>query len=345
MRTVYCDDHRHQDGKAELIDGKLMPCFEMPRRADMILARVMDVKLGEVLAPRDFGTAPIKRVHKANFVDFLPGAWDAWVKQHGAYDALPLNWAARGMRAIEPDVIDGKLSYYSFDAGTPITAGTWRAITGSANVALTGQAMVTAGEGAVFSLCRPPGHHAGSDFYGGYCFFNNAAVATQAFLDAGAKRVAILDVDYHHGNGTQEIFYERDDVLTVSIHADPKQEYPYFLGHADETGAGKGKGFHKNFPLPWGTAWSTYDAALKESLKMIAGFGADVIVVSLGVDTFEHDPISKFKLRHDDYLRIGEAIAKAGKPTLYVMEGGYAVEALGVNAVNVLTGHDSAAKR
>src|SRR5258706_268335 len=198
MKTVYSDDHRHQDGRAGLIDGKLMPCFEMPRRADMIHARVREVGLGEVLAPREFGVDPVKRVHKPNFVEFLRGAWDLWVKQHGAYDALPLNWAARGMRAIEPEAIDGKLSYYSFDAGTPITAGTWRAITASANVALTGQAMVAAGESAVFSLCRPPGHHAGSDFYGGYCFLNNAAAAGQAFLDCRAPRNAILDVDYHH---------------------------------------------------------------------------------------------------------------------------------------------------
>jgi acetoin utilization deacetylase AcuC-like enzyme len=344
MKTVYSDEHRHQDGKAELIDGKLMPCFEMPRRADMIHARVREVGLGEVLAPRDFGVDPVKRVHKPNFVEFLRGAWDLWVKQHGAYDALPLNWAARGMRAIEPEVIDGKLSFYSFDAGTPITAGTWRAITASANVALTGRAMVAAGERAVFSLCRPPGHHAGSDFYGGYCFFNNAAVAAQAFLDGGAKRVAILDVDYHHGNGTQEIFYERDDVLTISIHADPRQEYPYFLGFADEVGAGRGKDFHMNLPLRWGTAWDSYEAALKTALKKLTAYGPDAIVVSLGVDTFEEDPISKFKLRHDDYLRIGEAIAKAGKPTLFVMEGGYAVEALGVNAVNVLTGYEQGAR-
>ena len=241
--------------------------------------------------------------------------------------------------------IDGKLSYYSFDAGTPITAGTWRAITAAANVALTGQAMVAAGESAVFSLCRPPGHHAGSDFYGGYCFFNNAAVAAQAFIDGGAGRVAVLDVDYHHGNGTQEIFYERDDVLTISIHADPKQEFPYFLGHADETGVGRGKGFHVNLPLRWGSAWDKYEAALEAAVKGLIRYGPEAVVVSLGVDTFEHDPISKFKLRHDDYLRIGQAIAKAAKPTLFVMEGGYAVEALGVNAVNVLTGYEQVSRR
>lgn len=341
MKTVYTEDHRLQDGKAELIDGKLMPCFEMPKRAEIIINRVREVKLGEVVPPRDFGVEPIKRVHRARFVDFLRDAWGEWVKAHGEYDALPLNWRAPGMRRDRiPDAIDGKLSYFSIDAGTPITAGTWKAITASANVALTGQAMVDAGERAVFALCRPPGHHAGSDFYGGYCFFNNAAIAAQEFREAGADRVAILDVDYHHGNGTQEMFYTRPDILTISIHADPRQEYPFFLGFADEIGEGAGEGFHLNLPLPWGSAWDAYKPALETAIARVRDYGADVLVVSLGVDTFEQDPISKFKLRHEDYLQMGRMIAGLGLPTLFVMEGGYAVEALGINAVNVLQGFE-----
>ena len=343
MKTVYTDDHRLQDGKSELIDGKLLPCFEMPRRADIILARVRAAKLGEVVAPEDFGLDPVRRVHKANFVEFLRTAWDEWVTAHGAYDALPLNWPARGMRSIEPEAIDGRLGYYSFDAGTPITAGTWRAVTAAANVALTGRRLVAAGERAVFALCRPPGHHAGGDYYGGYCFLNNAAIAAQAFRDDGAARVAVLDVDYHHGNGTQEIFYGRGDVLTISIHADPKQEFPFFLGHADETGAGAGEGFHLNLPLRWGSGWNEYRPALETALARIRDFGADALVVSLGLDTFAEDPISKFKLRHDDYPEMGGMIAALRLPTLFVMEGGYAVEALGVNTVNVLAGFEQAA--
>ncbi len=343
MKTVYTDDHRLQDGKSELIDGKLVPCFEMPKRADIILARVRAAKLGEVMPPEDFGLDPVRRVHKANFVEFLRIAWDEWVKAHGAYDALPISWMARGMRSIEPEVIDGRLGYYSFDAGTPITAGTWRAAAAAANVALTGRRLVAAGERAAFALCRPPGHHAGSDTYGGYCFLNNAAIAAQAFRDGGAARVAVLDVDYHHGNGTQEIFYGRGDVLTVSIHADPKQEYPFFLGHADETGAGAGAGFHLNLPLRWGSAWDKYRPALQTAISRIRGFGADALVVSLGLDTFAEDPISKFKLRHDDYPEMGGMIAALRLPTLFVMEGGYAVEALGINTVNVLAGFEQAA--
>jgi acetoin utilization deacetylase AcuC-like enzyme len=343
MKTIFTEDHRLQDGKAELIDGKQMPCFEMPRRAEIVIARVRDQKLGEVMAPERFGVDPVLRVHKPDYVRFLETAWTEWVGQHGNYDALPLNWIAPGMRRLLPETIDGKLSYYSFDAGTPITAGTWRAAVASAEVAMTGMKLVKGGERSVFSLCRPPGHHAGSDFYGGYCFFNNAAIAAQGFRDGGAARVASLDVDYHHGNGTQEIFYRRDDVLTISIHADPKQEFPFFLGHADERGEGRGEGAHLNLPLPWGIRWTEYGPALDTAMRRIAEFAPDAIVVSLGVDTFEKDPISKFKLKHEDYLRTGEVIAAAGKPTLFVMEGGYAVDELGINAVNVLQGFEAKA--
>jgi acetoin utilization deacetylase AcuC-like enzyme len=343
MKTIFTEDHRLQDGKAELIDGKLMPCFEMPRRAEIVIARVRDQKLGEVVAPERFGVDPVLRVHKPDYVRFLETAWGEWIGQHGNYDALPLNWIAPGMRRLLPETIDGKLSYYSFDAGTPITAGTWRAAVASAEVAMTGMKLVKGGERSVFSLCRPPGHHAGSDFYGGYCFFNNAAIAAQGFRDGGAARVAILDVDYHHGNGTQEIFYRRDDVLTISIHADPKQEFPFFLGHADERGEGRGEGAHLNLPLPWGISWTEYGPALDTAMRRIAEFAPDAIVVSLGVDTFEKDPISKFKLKHEDYLRTGEVIAAAGKPTLFIMEGGYAVDELGINAVNVLQGFEAKA--
>src|SRR5262249_37978401 len=345
MKTVFSEDHRLQDGKSELIDGKLLPCFEMPRRAEIVLARVRQQKLGEVLSPQNFGLEPVRRVHEAGFVEFLAAAWERWVAAHDAYDALPLCWRAPGMRrSIVPITIDGQLSHYSFDAGTPITAGPLRAITASANVALSGQALVAAGDRVAFALCRPPGHHAGSDFYGGYCFLNNAAIAAQAFRDGGAGKVAVLDVDYHHGNGTQEIFWRRGDVLFASIHADPRQEYPFFLGHADETGEGDGERPQLNLPLPWGSAWRDYEPALKQALGAIRRFGADALVVSLGVDTFEQDPISRFKLVHDDYLRMGEMIAGAGLSTLFVMEGGYAVEALGINAVNVLAGFKAAAR-
>jgi len=342
MLTIYSEDHRLQDGRSELINGELVPCFEMPRRADLVLARVREVGLGPVDAPDHFGIDPVIKVHDFNFVAFLRTAWEQWTTIGHSHDALPTAWAIRGMRDREPETIDGKLSYYSFDAGTPITAGTWKAAKSAVDVALTGQKQVAAGARAAFALCRPPGHHAASDYYGGYCFLNNAAVAAQAFIDDGAGKVAILDIDYHHGNGTQNIFYHRGDVFFASIHGHPAQEYPWFLGYEDETGTGEGEGCNANFPLRWGTGFDHWNEALDQACRRIAGWGAETLVVSLGVDTFKDDPISRFKLESPDYLRIGERIAGLGLPTLFVMEGGYAVEAIGVNAVNVLTGFEGA---
>jgi acetoin utilization deacetylase AcuC-like enzyme len=343
MLTVYSEDHALQDGKAELIDGQLLPCFEMPRRAFLIRDRVREVGLGEIIQPEDFDTAPIERVHTPDFVAFLATAWARWTATGRAFDALPWTWPVRTLRQVRPDRIDGLMGYYSLDAGTPITAGTWRAACSSAQVALTGARLIADGSHkAVFSLCRPPGHHAAADVYGGYCFLNNAAIAAQFLIDGGAERVAILDVDYHHGNGTQAIFYDRPDVLFLSLHGDPRQEFPYYLGWAEETGAGPGEGFNVNYPLPWGTGFPAWAEALEDACRKVADYAPDVLLVSLGVDTFKDDPISKFRLESQDFTTYGARIAKLGLPTLFVMEGGYAVEPIGINAVNVLQGFEGA---
>lgn len=343
MLTIYSDRHHLHHGNTELIGGVMQPCFEMPSRADMVLARLQAVGLGAVEMPEAFGLQPVLRVHDRGFVDFLSTAWQEWAATGRTHDALPLVWPVRGLRTDRiPKDIDGRLGYYSMDAGVPITSGTWDAVQESANVALTGAKRLRAGAQAVFSLCRPPGHHAAADYMGGYCYLNNAAIAAQYLRDNGCERVAILDVDYHHGNGTQSIFYERADVFCASLHADPSVEYPSFLGYADETGSGAGAGFNRNFPLPHGTDWASYSVALHNACDLIASFAPDALVVSLGVDTFEKDPISLFKLQNDDYLRMGEQIAGLGKPTLFVMEGGYAVEDIGINAVNVLQGFEQA---
>jgi acetoin utilization deacetylase AcuC-like enzyme len=337
--TIYSDLHHSHHGHAELHDGQLVPCFEMPRRAEMILARVREVGLGAVREPDRFGEAPLRRVHDDGYVSFLAGAWHEWRALGRTHDALPLVWPVRSMRGDRiPDDIDGKLGFYSLDAGVPITAGTWSAALAAADVAVTGARVLVEGERAAFALCRPPGHHAATAAMGGYCYLNNAAIAAQYLIDQGCSRIAILDVDYHHGNGTQQIFYRRSDVLFASVHADPRVEYPYFLGYADERGEGEGEGYTHNYPLPHGIGWDAYGPALDEACRNVAAFTPDVLVVSLGVDTYEHDPISQFRLRPDDFTRIGARIADVACPTLFVMEGGYAVEALGVNAVNVLTG-------
>ncbi|MBO6834532.1 MAG: histone deacetylase family protein [Alphaproteobacteria bacterium] len=340
MLTVQTEKHLLRDSKTELHGGLLVPPFECPARVDRILARVKAVSLGEVIEPRDFGMDPIRRIHDAGFLDFLANCWTEWQAAGFKGEAIPTAWPARRMRETPPKFIDGKLGYYALAAETAISNGTWEAALASANVALTAQAAIAEGAGSAFALCRPPGHHATSDLYGGYCFINNAAVAAQAFLDQGASRVAILDVDFHHGNGTQDIFYGRDDVLFLSLHGRPEDAFPYFLGYADETGKSQGEGFTANYPLPPGTAYDAWEDALKSALARIDAYGPDAVVISLGVDTFKDDPISFFKLESDDYKRYGKRIAGLNRPTLFVMEGGYAVDEIGINAVNVLTGFE-----
>ncbi len=343
MQTIYSELHSLHHGNHEFSNGLLVPCFEMPRRAELILERVKTQDLGEVISPVDHGLEPILRIHAPHFVRFLQTAWDQWAALGRTHDALPMAWPVRGMnQSREPDQIDAKLGFFSLDAGSPIQAGTWQAVYGSAQVALTGAKLISSGANAVFCLCRPPGHHAASDYIGGYCYLNNAAIAAQALRDGGASRVAVLDVDYHHGNGTQTIFYDRADVMVVNLHADPMVEYPFYLGHADERGAGAGEGFNLNYPMPHGTGFDAWFRALEDACRQLERYAPDVVVVSLGVDTYRDDPISQFKLDSPDYLRIGDRIARLNKPTLFVMEGGYAIEPIGVNAVNVLEGFEGA---
>lgn len=340
MKTVYSEDHKLHANQPEFAGGQLVPGFERYERAEIILARVLEQKLGDVIAPREHGLEAAKRVHSSRFVDFLGEAWALWAEKGRSYAALPSFWRAPGMTGCEPEGIDGKLGYFSFDAGCALVAGSWTAIRQSCNTALTALDLVSNGARASFALCRPPGHHAGTDFMGGYCYLNNAAIAAQAFRDKGAQRVAVLDIDYHHGNGTQEIFYARPDVLVVNLHCDPMFEYPFFLGHADEKGIGAGEDLNVNFAMPPKTAYDVWSEALEAACAKITKYKPDALVISLGVDTFEKDPISQFKLVCEDYPKMGRRIAALGLPTLFVMEGGYAVAEIGVNAVGVLTGFE-----
>lgn len=340
MLTIYSDSHLRRDSRTELYGGELVRPHERPTRAAYILERVNDVRLGDVQAPGDFGLEPVYKVHDRGFVAFLQTAWGEWQKTGYKGEAIPTCWPARRMAMKIPDHIEGKLGYYAMAAETSISAGTWEASLGAVNVALSGAELVNAGERAVFSLCRPPGHHAAMDMYGGYCFLNNAAIAAQYFIDNGAGRVAMLDVDFHHGNGTQDIFYKRNDVMYLSLHGDPRDAFPHFSGYRDETGDGDGEGYNVNYPLKPGSAYDRWGASLHDALVKIGGFGADVLVVSLGVDTFENDPISFFKLTSDDFLTYGGALAGLKMPTLFVMEGGYDIDEIGLNTVNVLQGFE-----
>jgi len=342
MRTIYNELHSLHHGKVEMFRGELVPCFEVPARADYVLRELQERNLGPIEPPDVYDDAALARIHAPRYLDFLANAWNEWVAldpANAGRDALPSYWPIRTFRSdVLPASFPARMGLFSYDAGTPLTSGTWRAARAGADSALTAASRVLQGERAAFALTRPPGHHAGADFFGGYCFLNNAAIAAQSLRDSGVKRVAVLDIDYHHGNGTQAIFYERADVQFTSIHGDPHTEYPYYLGYADERGAGKGLGFNRNLPLARGTGFAAWREALKDALIGIADFKPGALVVSLGLDTFEGDPIAGFMLATADYPHIGEDIARAGLPTVFVFEGGYAAAEVGVNAVNVLDG-------
>jgi acetoin utilization deacetylase AcuC-like enzyme len=336
MQVIYSPLHARHDGGVELHRGALVPSFEAPVRAQFILEALQRGGFA-VLPPRDIPQARMQGVHDAEFLEFLRTAYARWSAKGRDGSMLPSGFPARGLRRDHrPSGINGAMGWYTFDASTPIVAGTWDAALAAARTAMTAAALVAEGDGAAYALCRPPGHHAGRSFYGGYCYLNNAALAAQYLRDHGAGRVAVLDFDYHHGNGTQEIFWERDDVLFVSLHATPESEYPYFLGYADERGGGPGSGYTLNLPLPLGTGWPEYRAALDVALDAIGRFAPDALVVSLGVDTFEADPISAFRLTVADYARLGATLAAPGWPTVLVQEGGYAVAEIGDNVAGVL---------
>ena len=340
MHIFYNPDHAAHQGKLEMFRGRMVPCHEVPQRQDQVAAVLQSRSLGPLQTPSRFDDALLMRIHSPRYLQFLQTAWQQWIAldpANAALDAIPSVWPTRSFRSdIEPDNFAARMGLYSFDAGTPLTAGTWQAARSGADCALSAAAHIAQGGRAAFALSRPPGHHAGADFFGGYCFLNNAALAAQYLRDSGLERVAVLDVDYHHGNGTQAIFYDRADVFFASIHGDPRTEYPFFLGHADERGQGAGLGFNLNLPLPRGSDYARWSQALELALEAIAEYGAQALVLSLGVDTFAGDPISGFALQSDDYLRMGERIAHIGLPTVLVFEGGYAVEAVGINVANVL---------
>ena len=318
---------------AELHNGAFAPYAETPARAEAILAAIGGAEL-----PPDEGLAPILAVHAAAYVGFLQAAPALWREAGRPGDAIPYAFPIRGRRPLTLDRIDALLGQHAFDAATPLAPDTWEAAYRSSQTALAATRAVLAGERAAFALCRPPGHHAGADYCGGYCHLNHAAVAAQAARHAGVERVAILDIDYHHGNGTQDIFWDRADVFYASVHADPARDYPFFWGHADERGGEDGEGATLNLPLPQGTAVDAFRRAQGEALAAIARFDPGLLLVSFGADTWEGDPISAFRLATPDYAMLARDIAGTGWPTAIVMEGGYAVDALGANVASFLSG-------
>jgi acetoin utilization deacetylase AcuC-like enzyme len=346
--VIRSDAHLAHAGLVELARGVEIPCYESPDRAIAIESALRSAGGYTLQTPDEHGREPILAVHDADLVAVVEHAWT---------DALAAA-AIDGSRPLIPDTyligaypgpmtLGGlpqgrhlQLGAYLFDTATPIVAGTWDAARAAVDVALTAAAQVVGGAPLAYGLCRPPGHHAARGMLGGYCYFNNAAIVAEWLLrEGGARRVAILDIDYHHGNGTQSIFWERGEVLYCSLHADPARAYPYFSGYASERGAGDGAGLTRNWPLPAHTGLDGYATALSEALSAIEAFAPDApLVISAGFDTFERDPIGDLALRTADYGQIGRMVAALGAPAIVLQEGGYAVDALGANALALLDG-------
>ena len=343
MISLFSELHALHAPEHEFFRGERVPCFESPARANFV-RNELAVRGHELRAPHVDSTAVLQQVHTPRYLAFLQSAWSEWLALDAANAArqpFPSVWPVRTLRSdVEPANFVARLGLYSMDNGSPMVAGTWAAARAGADAAVSAAGLLAAGERSVFCATRPPGHHAGADFMGGYCFLNNAAVAAQALHLHGSTRVAILDVDYHHGNGTQSIFYSRADVLFVSLHGDPRTEYPFYLGHADEKGEGPGAGFNLNLPLPAGSSVAAWFAALEIACARIGRHRADALVVSLGLDTFAQDPISTFALQTTDFTRLGARLRQLGLPTIFVLEGGYAAAELGLNAANVMDGFE-----
>jgi Deacetylases, including yeast histone deacetylase and acetoin utilization protein len=336
MKIYYSEAHRKHSPPFEVFDGGLRtPYMENPDRMDKILAALHATDWSEVVEPREFGLDPIYAVHAKDYIDFLASCWTEWLDSEAMDKStlLPATFALRRYPQ-KPTSLLGRAGYYIMDLSACIVEGTYHAALASANCALSAAETVANSARTAFALCRPPGHHAGKDYAGGYCFINNASVAANWLSSKGT--VALLDVDYHCGNGTQDIFYDRADVLTISIHADPNFEYPYYAGYSNETGAGAGLGFHRNFPLEKGTDDARYFAVLEEALSLIRKFVPKYLVVSAGMDIYADDPLGTIKVTTQGISEIGKRICRLGLPTVIVMEGGYNNDALGRNIVSFL---------
>jgi acetoin utilization deacetylase AcuC-like enzyme len=343
MRAVYSDRHLRHDITHETVLGEEIPAYEVAERAENIRESLEADGGFDIVGPTDHGLEPILAVHDEGLVRFLETCWFEVRRQGIQRKALipdtwpnPAMFDGMGVEAIDAlrasAAIAGRAGWYGLDSSTPFVAGTYNAARASVDVALTTADLVIAGETAAYGLCRPPGHHAARALYAGYCFFNNAAIAAEAIVRSTGERVGILDVDFHHGNGTQQIFWRRGDVRYVSLHGDPDRQYPYYLGRAGETGEGEGTGENVNLPLPAGTDDEAYLAVLDRALEALLAVPGSVIVVSLGFDTFALDPLGDFSLTTEGYHEAGRRVAATGRRLVILQEGGYHRPSLGDNA-------------
>jgi acetoin utilization deacetylase AcuC-like enzyme len=335
---VHSDRHRlHATGPPIPGYGRGYP--EVPDRIDRILAAVQEAGFGPVVPPTDFGMAPLEAVHDAGLLAHLRTAFaDSRDELAGGEPYIPDTFAIRSRRPNAGEY-PGAFGARAFDVSCPIFAGTWEGSYHASQAALTAAEHVRAHGGHAYALIRPPGHHAGPTFHGGFCYTNHAAAAARFLQQRERCRVAVLDIDYHHGNGTQEIFYADPEVYYLSLHADPRVDYPYYWGLADERGEGPGEGTNLNVPLPHGTDDTAYLAALAGALRAVRDYAPKYLVLSAGFDLMAGDPVPRnggFRITVDGLRRIAEHIASLRLPTVIVQEGGYNLARLGEYAVTLL---------
>ncbi len=329
MQVFFSETHKRHQPRHEFIGGALVPAFDRPERAEQIAGALQQTGLFKFDQPTDLGMVPIRAIHEQDYLDFLSTAFKSW--QAAGLEGSPMASNVAGSpKGPRPEYIEGVIGYYANSCETTIDDGTWEGAYASAQSAINAARYVTTGQGrSAFALCRPPGHHCEATRFGGYCYLNNAAIAAQYLRDHGTAKTAILDIDFHHGNGTQAIFYDRADVFYGSVHGDPLLTYPFYKGYSNETGTGVGAETTMNLPLGADAGNDEWLAAITALLGAIDSFGADTIVVSLGVDPHHSDPQSNFQVTTDGFSRAGHLIANAGKQTVIIMEGGYSADAIG----------------
>jgi acetoin utilization deacetylase AcuC-like enzyme len=340
MKVFWHDAQLKHTPRFFLTRGELRANFEIPARAEALLASCQAMGL-DIVAPEATDPARLLTVHDAAYLHFLRDAFTAWSELPNAGAEVVANshpsqeMLTSGARV--PHHIVGRAGWFTADAACPIGPHTWESALWAAACALAVAEEAAAGRSA-YALVRPPGHHAFRARAGGHCYINNAALAVERLRASGAGRVAVLDIDSHHGNGTQGIFWDRSDVMFVSLHGDPNHYYPWFTGHAEERGSGPGEGFNRNIPLPIGSGDAVWLAALASGIETITSFRPDALVVSLGFDASEHEPLNALSVTEDGFARAGERIGDLKLPTANVQEGGYNVSLLGVLLKRFLDG-------
>jgi acetoin utilization deacetylase AcuC-like enzyme len=334
---VITTDHAAHDPDRFTLAGDVRRYWEIPARADALLGALRAGGLATKPAGAH-GLGPIARIHDRDYLTFLETAFNRYQALPAPGPILRAQAYAVRHKAHRPDALLGQAGWYLSSASAPVVEATWTAALGSADAAIDAADAVLAGDRHAYALCRPPGHHAHTDMAGGFCYLNNAAIAAQRMLDAGNGPIAILDFDVHHGNGTQQIFYRRDDVFYVSVHGDPATLYPWYAGYADETGEGRGLGWNLNLPLSPGTQDAAFAAAVGQGLDAIAATKPAALIVSVGFDAQAGDPAANLAVNAAGFEAVGRQVAEAGLPTVLIQEGGYLVERLGANLTAFLTG-------